>query len=188
MFTGAPRTRALKRTSSGGLFRSMRRPSQQRRGWSAYSKPTKSRDDDATAKEYSPPPAQRFWQTSGVQPNPAAAEHARVRRARGRPSAAPRRLPARRQPSWHPRPQRGCSARRSPWRCLLLVRRLHSRGRRSVPALLGSLSHERHAPSGRCFFGSLDTTMRYESSIASRISSSGMAPPQVSVFHPDRPM
>jgi hypothetical protein len=41
---------------------------------------------------------------------------------------------------------------------------------------------------GRCFLGSFTTTAAYEASIASRTSSSGIAPPTRNVFHPDRPM
>ena len=41
---------------------------------------------------------------------------------------------------------------------------------------------------GRCFLGSFATTAAYEASIASRTSSSGIAPPTRNVFHPDRPM
>lgn len=41
---------------------------------------------------------------------------------------------------------------------------------------------------GRSRLGSFRTTASYEPSIASASSSSGMAPPERSVFHPERPM
>ena len=43
-------------------------------------------------------------------------------------------------------------------------------------------------PSGRCFFGSFETTRRYDSSTASSSSSSGISPESARLFHPDRPM
>src|SRR5271166_7005215 len=43
-------------------------------------------------------------------------------------------------------------------------------------------------PGGRSFLGSLLTMAKYEASMASRSSSSPIAPPIRSVFHPERPM
>ena len=42
--------------------------------------------------------------------------------------------------------------------------------------------------SGRSFFGSLFTTVAYDASMASTISSSGIAPPISRLFQPERPM